>query len=408
MPVANATLATCNSCLGGNVAYDITEIRELVAGNSLFNKFTDEQLDKLASIISETRTISAGDFLVLEGEQASEIFLIQSGELEVVKKEVGSDQHHVLAKLSAGMSVGEVSLLDAGPRSASVRALGEASALVIPIDELNKLSGEEQTLDVQMKINLAQEMGQRLRTTNEATVRTLREKLDEAEKRAEMGRFMGRVLIGTCLYMFTLGAMKSLSQYLPDTTMVTVPILLAFAASLAINIKTSIYPASAYGLTLIGWKPAVKEAILFSIPVLAIVVFVKWVLTLTLPSLEGADVLDFYRSKGATVEVMIISGIAYTIFAPIQEMIARSGMQSSFQMFLTGKHKTWLSIFLATLLFSSTHLHVSFVLALLVFPLGLFWGWMYSRQPNIIGVALSHVIIGLFGLFVVGFPTRTG
>jgi len=122
--------------------------------------------------------------------------------------------------------------------------------------------------------------------------------------------------------------------------------------------------------------------------------------------MEGHVVFDFYRSKGTTLPMTLLAFSLYATFAPIQELVARSGMQSSFEMFLTGKYKTWFSIFLSTLLFSSTHLHVSFILAVLVFPLGLFWGWLYSRYPTLVGVAASHVLIGSFGLFIVGFPTK--
>ena len=186
----------------------------------------------------------------------------------------------------------------------------------------------------------------------------------------------------------------------------TVPIIIAFAIGLIFNIKTSIYPASDYGFTTRNWERALKEAILFSIPVLFLAVLVKWVLTNSLDSMQGMPIFDFYRSKGVSFEMTILAFLAYATFAPVQEMIARSGMQSSFEMFLTGKYKTWTAIFLSTLLFSSTHLHVSFILAVLVFPLGLFWGWLYSRNPTLIGVVVSHVIIGCFGLFIVGFPTK--
>jgi membrane protease YdiL (CAAX protease family) len=76
--------------------------------------------------------------------------------------------------------------------------------------------------------------------------------------------------------------------------------------------------------------------------------------------------------------------------------------QSSFQKFLTGKHKTVIAIFLSTLLTFTFH----FILAVLVFPLGLFWEWLYDRNPTLIGVIVSHVALGLFGLFIVGFPIR--
>jgi CRP-like cAMP-binding protein len=385
---------------------DIEELRQLVAGNALFNKLEPGELESLLAIVKETRRIGKDTFLVSEGDEADEIFIVKEGSFEVLKKEEDRDITHRLAVLGPGMSIGEVSLLDAMPRSASVRATEDSAVLVISIRDLESLSQAHVSVDVRMKINLAYEMGRRLRHTNEVTVRTLRENLEEAETRAEMGRFMSRVLIGTCLYMFALGAMKALAQFLPDTTMVTVPILLAFAVGLFINIKSSIYPASAYGFTTKNWRPAVKEAILFSLPVVALIIGVKLVLIHTMPHLEGAPVFDFYQSKGVSLTTGLLAALAYSIFAPIQEMIARSGMQSSFQMFLTGKYKTVVAIFLSTLLFSSTHLHVSFTLAVLVFPLGLFWGWLYSRQPTLIGVTISHVVLGLFGLFVVGFPTR--
>ena len=51
-----------------------------------------------------------------------------------------ADQAHRLAVLTRGMSVGEVSLLDSGPRSASVRAVTDARVLVLPLDRIEQLS----------------------------------------------------------------------------------------------------------------------------------------------------------------------------------------------------------------------------------------------------------------------------
>jgi len=385
---------------------DIEEIRQLIAGNSLFRKFTDQHVSRLLDLIHEIRPVADGEFLVREGDEADEMYIVKGGAFEVVKAEAGSEGHHRLAIIGPGMSIGEVALFDQGARSASIRALGDSSVLVLRINDLKMLSDIDQSAAAQMNINLAEEMSQRLRATNEVTVEALQAQLAESETRAEMGRFMSRVLIGTCLYMFALGAIKALSQYLPDTTMVTVPILLAFAIALLINIKLSIFPASSYGFTTHNWQLALKEAVLFSLPVAALIIGAKWLLTLYMPHLQGAPIFDLYQSKGVSLQMGLVAALAYMVFAPIQEMIARSGMQSSFQMFLTGKHKTTVSIFVSTLLFSSTHLHVSLALALLVFPLGLFWGWLYARNPTLIGVTVSHVLLGLFGLFVVGFPTR--
>jgi hypothetical protein len=164
------------------------------------------------------------------------------------------------------------------------------------------------------------------------------------------------------------------------------------------------FPLSAYGFTTENWRPAVKEAILFSLPVAAIIVLVKVILVYRLPSMAGQPVFDLYRSKGAGIEEALLAAGAYALFAPVQEMIARSGIQSPLMLFLRGRHKTLKSILLATLLFSATHLVLNELLALLVVPIGLFWGWLYARHPTLIGVCLSHVALGLFGLFIVGFP----
>ena len=395
--------------LGGKVGANIDknnagQLKQLISGNSLFNEFSDQQIESLLKAGVEERDIAKGEYLIHENEVASEIYIVKSGSFEVLKNEQNSEYFHRLATINTGMSIGEVSLLDRGNRSASIKATEDSTVLAISIDKIESLSQAEHSIDVKMKINLAFEMAKRLRTTNETTVKTLREKLDEAEIRAEMGRFMSRVLIGTCLYMFALGATSALSDHLPDTTIVTIPILLAFAFGLYVNIKTSIYPASAYGFTTKNWRRAVKEALIFSIPIAVLIVLVKYTLTKTMPELYGAPIFDFYRSNGTGLGETIMFAVFYASFTPVQEMISRSGMQSSFQMFLSGKYKTVLSIFMSTLLFSSTHLHVSVSLALMVFPLGLFWGWLYHRNPTLIGVSLSHVMLGLFGLFIVGFP----
>lgn len=377
-----------------------------MAANPTFGSFDTDQIEILHRAIKEVRQVDAGTYLVREGEPAEAVFIVETGRLEVLRRSEVSLRTHRLAVLEPGMSVGGIALLDRGPRSASVRALESSRVLVIPIRDLERTSTTILPIDAQLKIALGHELATHMRTTNDATIQTLHEKAEEAELRAEMGRFMCRVLIGTCLYMFALNLIRVLARYLPDTTMVTVPILFVFAIGLFINIKTSSFPTSAYGFTTRNWQAAVREAILFSLPVAGIIVLAKWILVHAVPEMAGQPVFDFYRSKGVSTQTAIMAAAGYALFAPIQEMIARSGMQSSFMLFLTIKHKTIVSIMLSTLLFSSTHLHISLLVALLVFPLGLFWGWLYSRNTTLIGVSLSHVALGLFGLFVVGFPTR--
>ena len=52
-------------------------------------------------------------------------------------------------------------------------------------------------------------------------------------------------------------------------------------------------------------------------------------------------------------------------------------------------------------IFSAAHLYVSPGLAVIAFVAGLFWGWLYARQSGLIGVSVSHVLLGLWAFEVV-------
>ncbi len=384
----------------------IDHYKSLFQDNLLFRGFSDHHFEKLAELITEVRELKPGEVLMEEGDTANEIYILESGSTEIVVRDEQSNSSHRIAVIPAGECVGEVALLDDGNRSASVRAIEPSRVAIIPVADLNEEDIGSFPIGVLMKINLGTKIARRIRTTNENTVRSLQGQLEESEKRAELGGFMSRVLIGTALYTFALSLTKSFDEQITDTTFVTVPILIVFATALAINIKFSSYPLAAYGLTLKGWKKGVVDGFLFSIPLVIFQLIVKWILLQTIPSMEGQPLLDFYQSKGVSPEMVIVALIAYTLFTPVQEFVVRSGLQSSFQLFLTGRHKKWLSIFLATLLFSSTHLHVSFILAILVFPVGIYWGWLYARSGSIVSVSVSHILVGCIGLFVIGFPTK--
>jgi len=101
---------------------------------------------------------------------------------------------------------------------------------------------------------------------------------------------------------------------------------------------------------------------------------------------------------------LLLTCFAYSVFAPVQEFIARGCFQSSFQNFLVGKYKTLTAIVISNLMFSMTHLHISISFALLAFIPGLFWGWQYARHKTLIGISISHIVIGLSASIFIGFP----
>jgi membrane protease YdiL (CAAX protease family) len=60
------------------------------------------------------------------------------------------------------------------------------------------------------------------------------------------------------------------------------------------------------------------------------------------------------------------------------------------------------AIVVCALLFGISHLHISYLFALAALVPGLFWGWLFSRRPNLVGVWLSHVCVGTYVFFILG------
>ena len=383
-------------------------LERLVADSSLFRGIDRGALADLLRRFGRRVHLAAGEDLITEGDAADAIYFIEGGLFEVLKRsEQGrdaSDGGHRIGRAVPGDVVGEVALLDRGTRSATVRAAEDSTALVLRVHDLEQAGGPAPHPAVQMQLNLAREMAHKIRHSTASAVRHLETSLVEAQTRVEMGLFMSRVLIGTCLYMFALVLLQPLKTLVPDSAVFSVVILLGFAFGLWLNIRTSMFPASAYGFTLAGWRAALTEATLFSLPVLAAIVGLKWILMRHSPAFVDRNLFDFYRPSGLGTGRTLAVVAAYAFFVPIQEMVARSGIQSSMMMFLRPRHRVSMSIFMSTLLFSSTHLHTSLEFALLVFPMGLFWGWLYSRHPTLVGVIFSHLLIGIWAVFVVSFP----
>jgi CRP/FNR family transcriptional regulator len=83
----------------------------------LFATLDHDELDDLLRW-AEPYSYSAGDRLFTEGDHAAGMFLIERGEVEVSMRQT-SKRDIVLAHLGNGSVVGEMSLIDGGPRSAS-------------------------------------------------------------------------------------------------------------------------------------------------------------------------------------------------------------------------------------------------------------------------------------------------
>ena len=101
-----------------------------------------------------------GDAIVRQGEVGDCMYVVQSGEVEVVQATTRGEQR--LAILGTGDFFGEMSVFEREVRSATVRALGEARALKVDKKTLLRRIKEDPLLAV----NLLQTLSQRVRDLN--------------------------------------------------------------------------------------------------------------------------------------------------------------------------------------------------------------------------------------------------
>jgi len=110
-----------------------------------------------------------GEIIVREGEMGREMYVIQRGAVEVLKSIGGRTV--VLATLQRGSFFGEMSLLESLPRSATVRAKGDAQLLVIEPGGLLLKIRRDPTFAFEM----LQHMSRRIRDLDEQLMNVLRE-----------------------------------------------------------------------------------------------------------------------------------------------------------------------------------------------------------------------------------------
>ena len=156
-------------------------------------------------------------------------------------------------------------------------------------------------------------------------------------------------------------------------------------------------PIQIFGLTTKNWKPALRESLLLTTAVIGCLISVKWFLIQSVPRYHDLTLFNF----GAFQQrYLIFNFILYGLHSPVQEFIARGVLQGSLQHFFSGRHVTFRAVIISNALFSATHVHLmGGWLGVVVFVPGLLWGWLYSRNPNLIGVSVSHMLIGWTTLF---------
>ena len=137
---------------------------ELLQSTPAFGALNDDAVTFLLGLTA-TRHVAAGEFVVREGDEASCLYIVETGEMSVLK---GWDGEEVLlGRLRSGDCFGELALMDPGPRSASVRADTDCTLLELPHAALADLWERDPAQFTLLQMNLAREICRRLRRADE-------------------------------------------------------------------------------------------------------------------------------------------------------------------------------------------------------------------------------------------------
>lgn len=135
----------------------------VITASPLFEMLSSLELAHLAELARQRR-YAAGEVVFEEGELGDSLFVIVSGEVEVVRLE--SEAVRPLSVLTPPAFFGEMSVIDKEYRSATVRARTDAELLQLTMQDLGHFRQAHRDGFTFVVINIARILSARLREAN--------------------------------------------------------------------------------------------------------------------------------------------------------------------------------------------------------------------------------------------------
>jgi CRP-like cAMP-binding protein len=137
------------------------ELPQALRDNYLFRGLASSHIDEILGLAT-TKNFMGGDTILRQFGRDHDLMVVLKG-LAIIKTFSGDS----IAEVGPGTVLGEVSLIDTEPRSATVVAKGECTVAVIPASGLQNLMKHDIGMRCVMMENLAKILCQRLRSANQ-------------------------------------------------------------------------------------------------------------------------------------------------------------------------------------------------------------------------------------------------
>jgi len=363
-------------------------IIEKMQENALCRALSSEAMQHLAGLL-KIRQYQPGALIFDQDEAANELFLLVKGTVDLMR----SEQHIKIAEMQAGHYFGEMGLFSNKSRNASAQAQTQVEVLVLNRAGLEQFEADTgQRLQSLLLESHCEVMNQRLVESSDKSVRALQDKLKAEQQRALFGSFFANIV----LLIFVYGMMLELIKNFADTslTILIMPIFMFFVFIGAVfYIKSTGLKREFFGFKRAKWRWALRDALLWTILLMAFFTGIKWLLLQSTSSLGNIGLFSFWTPSVGWFYAVI----AYMSLAFLQEFIARGVLQGTLTTMFEGRYRVLKAILLSNAVFAIVHQHFGLSFVLIVFLTGLFWGWLYHRhKESLVGVTFSHFIFSIW------------
>ena len=255
-----------------------------------------------------------------------------------------------LGILRRGEIFGEMSFVDGKPSAVSFMTKCETLVAVVDLSASRRRSTTRRLRDV-VTNKLRHHLTRHADESMTLRVNTLQLENEFSAYRNGVGHIVVATLCLLSFYTLTLSFLPNFKSLAHANFALTPVVILLFGTCFVPIIATSGFPLRFFGLSFDNWRPALAYSLRASLFFLALLVAAKWVLISTSDSLAGVPLIDSadVEVSGHPVPMTTWYWFAlaiYLLLTPLQEFVARSGIQAPLYAFLHGSElkRRWFSI----------------------------------------------------------------
>lgn len=152
----------------GNALPFVERILAILDQIALFEDFGRDEIVRLAPYLKCYRA-PAGTEILREGDEGDFMLLLIAGQVEIVKRDMAGTPKH-MDTVGPGKALGEMSMIDGAPRSASCVAMDDALFAVLERGDLTRILADDPRLGIKLLIELVQMLSKRLREVSSRLV----------------------------------------------------------------------------------------------------------------------------------------------------------------------------------------------------------------------------------------------